>query len=277
VNIRSVSAILLIAMFAVSMTSCGQPQPELRALSDSSTTATAEHDTVTPSVHTPSPETSHTGTPTPPADTQTPAPTIVNPTSIAITTPEGTATVPPPCRKITFSPDPVLTNADLAIRSAGTPVRKPFLGVNIVIRKIGVDAPLVTRTVGPDGKMPDPASATDVVWYDFSQWPTLGGTPGTDAGNVVLAGNYDWTYAPQAVFYRVSELVPGDLIQINTSDGRTLAYAVEFNKTTKVDAIDWSALVTATPEESITLITAAAPRNVDRRIVWGRAVTTACS
>jgi LPXTG-site transpeptidase (sortase) family protein len=125
--------------------------------------------------------------------------------------------------------------------------------------------------------MPDPNSPTDVAWYDFSQFVGLGGTPGTDSGNVVIAGNYDYTNAPQAVFFRLSELVPGDIIQINTSDGRTLAYGVEFNKTTTVDGIDWSLLVSATPEESITLITAAAPRNVDRRIVWGRALTTACS
>jgi LPXTG-site transpeptidase (sortase) family protein len=84
---------------------------------------------------------------------------------------------------------------------------------------------------------------------------------------------------PRAVFYRLRELAAGDLVQINTSDGRTLAYEVEFNKTTAVGAIDWSALVTATPEESITLITAAAIPGEPvpgRRIVWGRAVTTAC-
>jgi hypothetical protein len=40
---------------------------------------------------------------------------------------------------------------------------------------------------------------------------------------VIVAGNYDFNGVPEA-FYRLSELVPGDLIQINTSDGRTLAY-----------------------------------------------------
>ena len=67
------------------------------------------------------------------------------------------------------------------------------------------------------------------------------------------------------------------MIQLNTSDGRTLAYTVEFNKITAVDAIDWTELVRATPEESITLITAAAARNQGRRIVWGRALDTACT
>jgi hypothetical protein len=185
--------------------------------------------------------------------------------------------VPPPCRKISFGPGETLTAADLAARGRGAPVRKPFLGENLVIRRIGVDAPFVVRVVGADGAMPPPASASDVAWYDFSRWPELGGTPGTDHGNVIVAGNYDFTGVPQAVFYRLSELVPGDLIQINTSDGRTLAYAVEFNKVTPVDAIDWSELVASTPEESITLITAGAPLNKDRRVVWGRALDTSCS
>ncbi len=226
-------------------------------------------------------------TPTSEARTETPGPQTTP--SIEATAPpltpvpsdtpvvEPTATVPPPCRDLVFGSGDTLTNSDLAIRGAGTPVRKPFLGVNLVVRTIGVDAPFVMRTVGASGKMPDPDSATDLAWYDFAQWPTLGGTPGTDTGNVVVAGNYDYINTPQAVFFRLSELVVGDLIQINTSDGRTLAYEVEFNKTTAVDAIDWSALVTGTPEESITLITAAGPNNVGRRIVWGRASTTACS
>ena len=94
---------------------------------------------------------------------------------------------------------------------------------------------------------------------------------------MIVAGNYDFNGVPQAVFYRLSELVPGDLIQINTSDGRTLAYEVEFNKVTTVDGIDWAELAASTPEESITLITAGAPYNKDRRIVWGRALDTGCS
>jgi len=135
----------------------------------------------------------------------------------------------------------------------------------------------MVRVVPPSGVMPPSDSATDVSWYDFSQFPDLGGTPGTDHGNVIVAGNYDFINVGQAVFFRLSELVPGDLMQINTSDGRTLAYEVEFNKTTAVDGIDWSELVASTPEESLTLITAAAAMNQGRRVVWGRALGTGCS
>jgi LPXTG-site transpeptidase (sortase) family protein len=202
---------------------------------------------------------------------------ITTPTGVPTSDVAPVATMPPPCRKLQFEPGETLTAADLAARGRGVPVRKPFVGVNLVIRRIGVDARFVVRTVGPDGAMPRVGNATDVAWYDFSQWPGLGGSPGTDHGNVIIAGDYDDLNVPQAVFYRLSELAAGDLIQINTSDGRTLAYEVEFNKVTTVDGIDWSDLAAATPEESVTLITAGAPMNKDRRIVWGRAVDTGCS
>jgi LPXTG-site transpeptidase (sortase) family protein len=269
-RIALVTATLAFALIALA---CGEPDGGPRALS-----ADTPQPSRTATIDAPTSESARTETPEPEA---TPSPAEAEPTVTtappATSAVEPTATVPPLCRDLTFGPAETLTNEDLAERGAGTPVHKPFLGVNLVIRKIGVDAPFVARAVGPDGDMPDPETATEVVWYDFSQWQGLGGTPGTDTGNVVVAGNYDYQYVPQAVFYRLSELVAGDLIQINTSDGRTLAYEVEFNKITEVDAIDWSALVAATPEESITLITAARRNNSGRRIVWGRAWTTACT
>lgn len=226
-------------------------------------------------------------------ETEPPAPSTPEPLASAATTAvepvatpppssptaeiEPVATKPAPCRKISFGTGQSLTAGDLAARGRGDPVRTPFLGVNLVIRSIGVNAQFVVRAVGPDGAMPRVGNASSVAWYDFSQWPGLGGTPGTDHGNVIVAGDYDDLGVPEAVFYRLSELSAGDVIQINTSDGRTLAYEVEFNKVTAVDALDWSEFAAATPEESISLITAAARLNMGRRIVWGRALGTSCS
>lgn len=282
--LRSLS-FTVVAAIALASWACGDPDSDLRALSAGSPSATVSA-SATAGDDTPTSEPGTTDTPEPVVATRTPAPAAsvaatasIPPTTDvpATTAPAGTATIPPPCRDLTFDTSATLTNADLLMRGAGSPVHAPFLGTSLVIRKIGVDAPFVVHTVPPSGRMPDPDSATVVAWYDFSGFVGLGGTPGTDTGNVVIAGNYDYINTPQSVFFRLSELVPGDLIQINTSDGRTLAYAVEFNKTTAVDAIDWQALVTATPEESVTLITAAAAHNEGRRIVWGRALTTACS
>ena len=272
-------AVLCVAAAVAASLGCGNPRNELHALAETATTDVVAPETAAPvstsTTEAPSEETQApiTATVEPP---DTPEP-IATQTPAPVSNIEPTATVPPPCRKIQFSAGETLTAADLAARGSGEPVRKPFVGVNLVIRRIGVDARFVVRVVGSDGVMPRVGNASDVAWYDFGNWPGLGGSPGTDHGNIIVAGDYDDPQIPQAVFYRVSELSRGDLIQINTSDGRTLAYEVEFNKVTTVDGIDWSALVASTPEESITLITAAAARNQGRRIVWGRALDTGCS
>jgi hypothetical protein len=265
--------ILCFTALAAASAGCGDPKDKLHALAQASVTAGLA--TATPTLDATNTAEARAEKTQPPA-TPTSEP-LATPPSAPTTGIEPVATKPPPCRKITFGTGESLSAADLAARGRGDPVRKPFVGVNLIIRRIGVSASFVVRVVGPDGAMPRVGNATDVAWYDFSQWPGLGGTPGTDHGNVIVAGDYDDLGVPQAVFSRLSELVPGDLIQINTSDGRTLAYEVEFNKITPVDAIDWSELVASTPEESITLITAAAPLNKDRRIVWGRALDTGCS
>jgi hypothetical protein len=53
---------------------------------------------------------------------------------------------------------------------------------------MNIDAPLTLFTVGPDGRMPDPAM-TEFGIYDFAPTgiPGVGGMPGR--GNTVVAGN----------------------------------------------------------------------------------------
>jgi LPXTG-site transpeptidase (sortase) family protein len=146
----------------------------------------------------------------------------------------------------------------------------------MVIRRIGVDAPLAVAVVGANGDMPEPPNVTTVVWYDFSAWAGLGGTPGL-GGNAVFAGDYVQPAPEPEVFFRLSELAAGDTIELRLSDGRTLVYQVEFNKITPAANADFTTIVSATAHESMTLITAAGSASgggtfSDRRIVWARRI-----
>jgi LPXTG-site transpeptidase (sortase) family protein len=178
---------------------------------------------------------------------------------------------------LAISPGDLLTHADLAARGVGTPGRGDFTGDKLIIPKIGVDAPFSYKVVGSDGQMPNPNGPTDVAYYDFSQWPKAGGLPG-QGGNVVLAGHVDYIRYGPAVFWRLRELTPGDTITIQMKDGTTYDYKVEFNKQIAADApgVDWSDIVSATADESITLITCGgqfeAGHYDHRQIVWGRRV-----
>ena len=176
---------------------------------------------------------------------------------------------------IAISPGDVLQPGDLAARGTGEPGRGEFGGTRLVIPKVGIDAEFSVKQVGTDGQMPNPNGPTDVAYYDFSQWPGLGGVPGK-GGNVVMAGHVDYIRYGPAVFWRLHELEVGDTIEIQMADGTTATYKVEFNKQLDASAADWTPIVEATADESITLITCGgqfeAGHYNNRQIVWGRRV-----
>jgi LPXTG-site transpeptidase (sortase) family protein len=194
---------------------------------------------------------------------------------------EAPASTPTPSQNaglltpIAMSPGGELTQADLAARGVGEPGRGDFAGDHLMIPKIGVDAPFSYKVVGSDGQMPNPDGPEDVAYYDFSQWPNLGGLPGK-GGNVVVAGHVDYIRYGPAVFWRLHELEPGDMITVRMKDGTTFDYKIEFNKQVDPGGADWSKLVEATADESITLITCGGQFEAGhynlRRIVWGRRV-----
>jgi LPXTG-site transpeptidase (sortase) family protein len=176
---------------------------------------------------------------------------------------------------IPISPGNVLNPGDLDARGTGEAGRGDFGGTRLVIPKIGVSAPFTVRQVDTGGQMPNPAGPEDVAYYDFSQWPGLGGVPGK-GGNVVIAGHVDYIRYGPAVFWRLHELEPGDTIDIEMTDGTKATYKVEFNKQIEASAADWTPIVQATADESITLITCGgefeAGHYNNRQIIWGRRV-----
>jgi len=201
----------------------------------------------------------------------------VRATATTAATPRSTATQVHAGEKtpIAFSEGAELTDADLALRGAGEPARGNFAGDRLIIPKIGVDAPFTYKLVGPDGQMPNPNGPGDVAYYDFAQWPGLGGLPNA-GGNVILAGHVDYINVGPAVFWDVDALAPGDIIQVRMQDGTLVEYAVEFNKWVDPGNSNWEAIVAGTGDESITLITCtgefSAGHYDKRQIVWGRRV-----
>ncbi len=176
---------------------------------------------------------------------------------------------------IATSPGAELTDFDLAQRGAGEPARGDFTGDRIIIPKAGVDAPFSYKVVPTGGKMPNPNSWDDVAYYDFVNWPGMGGLPGK-GGNVVVAGHVDYINHGPAVFWDIDKLEVGDRVQIRLTDGTLIEYAIEFNKYIDATDADWEAIVAGTADESITLITCegdfVAGNYNNRRIAWGRRV-----
>lgn len=131
------------------------------------------------------------------------------------------------------------------------------------IPAIGVDAPIGVRVVGPDGQMADPTGPSDVVWYDFQNFPGFGGVPGA-GNNAIFAGHVDRAayldyagvnYIGAGIFYSLSDLDPGDIIELTIGD-TTLQYMVAWKQNVDATEAQWADLMSSDVGiDSITLIT----------------------
>lgn len=133
----------------------------------------------------------------------------------------------------------------------------------MLITKIGVNAPLVLKTVGLNGVMPDPDNPDDIAYYNFSSFPGYGGGPG-HGGNSVFAGHVDsgfkscknGTVKPPcaAVLYSLKTLKAGDEIELRVS-GQSYIYQVATNEAVSPKDGPWEKIVASTPQETLTIIT----------------------
>ena len=159
-----------------------------------------------------------------------------------------------------------------------------------VISKFGVEAPLTYRKVTVDASgnypMPLPEGADDVAYYDFSDIPgNYGGAPGL-GGNAVFAGHVDSGSKPckngtvpppcEAVLWDLNNLEVGDIIEIHAGD-EVFQYEVTSNEALPAAPGDqtWNQVVSATAEETITIITCAGDFNRETREYDHRQVVTA--
>jgi LPXTG-site transpeptidase (sortase) family protein len=143
----------------------------------------------------------------------------------------------------------------------------------LIIPAISVDAPVTPKAVDRDGQMPSPDGPQDVIWYDFSALPGLGGRPGA-GGNTILAGHVDYHGYGPAVFWDLRNVKQGDEITVRLRDGSEYKYTARSNRIVDPAAASFNEIVASTTEESLTVITCAgdfdpATRNYDmRRVVW---------
>jgi hypothetical protein len=119
----------------------------------------------------------------------------------------STTTTVPPSLRFTISDSTLVPEAPapVALRIDGIEVAAP-------VAAFGVDR----RT----GEMEVPGNVREVAWYRY------GPSPG-QAGSAVLAAHVDLASQGAGIFFRLEELEPGDLIEVEYEDGTTGMFAVE--------------------------------------------------
>ncbi|MDR6324532.1 class F sortase [Actinoplanes couchii] len=98
------------------------------------------------------------------------------------------------------------------------PLMDTSLPTRVIIPALDVDVPLTGLGLQADGTMQVPTDATTVGWY------TKAPTPGA-LGPAVLAGHVDYRKQP-GTFHRLTDLEPGDTINIDRADGSTAIFTV---------------------------------------------------
>lgn len=111
------------------------------------------------------------------------------------------------------------------VERIGTPVEptarvEPVPPVRIVIPELGVDAPVDPVGVYEDGSVEIPEDVARVGWYRFGAHPVAG------RGSTVIVGHRDGFDQGAGAFYSISALAPGDVVEIQLSDGSIRPYEV---------------------------------------------------
>ena len=129
--------------------------------------------------------------------------------------------------------------------SAALPRSRP---TSIEIPAIGVSSSLVELGLTAGGALQVPQD------FDLAGWYQLGPTPG-ERGPAVIAGHVDSAKDGPAVFFRLTELTPGDQVEVHRADGQIAVFAVTRIERYPKDAFPTAEVYGNTPDAALRLIT----------------------
>jgi hypothetical protein len=119
--------------------------------------------------------------------------------------------------------------------------------VRLVIPAIGVATPLVRLGLEADGVMQVPTDFGRAGWFD-------GGPRPGQLGPSVIAGHVDSRTGP-AVFYRLRELRPGQVVVVERADGTRLRFVVSHARSFPKDRFPTAEVFGPVPSAELRLIT----------------------
>ncbi|MBA3757414.1 class F sortase [Candidatus Saccharibacteria bacterium] len=115
---------------------------------------------------------------------------------------------PVPTSAVVQPPQPTLPST--LPKSEPTRVRIARLEINTTLMPVGRNS---------DGTMEVPTR------YDIAGWYNLAPTPG-ERGPAIIVGHVDSPRGP-AIFWRLRELTPGDIVEVDRADGTTVKFKVD--------------------------------------------------
>jgi len=119
--------------------------------------------------------------------------------------------------------------------------------VSLTIPSIGVQTSLIHLGLTASGTLQVPPSTAVAGWYTGSPRPGA-------VGSAVIAGHIDSRAGP-GVFFRLSQLHPGDRVYVRRADGTLAVFRVTVVREFPKDGFPTSAVYGPTPDPEVRLIT----------------------
>jgi sortase (surface protein transpeptidase) len=157
--------------------------------------------------------------------------------------------VPPTVRPLDSGSSGLPAPSGVTASRAAPPTR-------IRIPTIGVDAGIVELDQRPDGTIEVPSDWNTPGWY------ARGPAPG-EAGPAVILGHLD-SFTGPAVFWRLSSLQAGDVVQIDRKDGSHLTFTISRTATFNVDSFPTRDVYGTSSGPELRLITCGGSYSVSR-------------
>jgi LPXTG-site transpeptidase (sortase) family protein len=117
-----------------------------------------------------------------------------------------------------------------------------------VIPRLQVQAPIENKGIDSHNQMEAPDRPFDVAWYPFTAKPGSG-------GNAVFAGHRDFAGVGPAVFWKLGQLAPGDVVEVTAADQGQLRYQVTQTWDYTLSTIPMASVLDQSGGDQITLIT----------------------
>lgn len=153
----------------------------------------------------------------------------------------------------------------------------------LIIEKVGINAPIYLKKVKKDGIMEMPDSPDDVVLYDFRIFPGVGGEIGK-IGNAILTGHVDSGFEPckegtidppcEAVLWDLDKIKKNDEVKIIYGK-KSFRYNVISNRRIKPLGNAWKKIFLAGSGEIITILTCAGEFDEEKHDYKSRQVVKA--
>ena len=164
------------------------------------------------------------------------------PASTSATAPSRVAVAP--------APGPASTSASAA--PLVTPERaRTAVPTRVQVPSLGIDSSLERLRTGAGGELAAPRAWQQAGWF------ADGTRPGA-TGPAVIAGHVDSPDGP-AVFARLSELAPGDLVVVQRRDGTDARFRVDRTQVVPKNGFPTAAVYGPTPDAQLRLITCDGP------------------